>query len=88
VIGGGSLGNPGPSWHVSGDSSPYSAAGTDLRWQTDGTGIFLQNDSGEAFLWATYGSAVTGGGSLGNPGPAWHAKAAGDFNGDGNPDIL
>ena len=49
---------------------------------------FLQNDSGEAFVWATNGAAVTGGGSLGNPGPSWHVKAAGDFNSDGNPDLL
>jgi hypothetical protein len=73
VIGGGSLGNPGRSCHVAGDSNPYGAAGADLRWQTDGTGILVQNDTGEAFLWATNGSAVTGGGSLGNPGPAWQA---------------
>src|SRR5438128_12650930 len=88
VIASDSLGNPGASWHVAGDSSPYAAARADLQWQSDGANILLQNNTGEAFLWATNGSAVTGSGSLGNPGPAWHAKAAGDFNGDGNPDIL
>ena len=31
---------------------------------------------------------MIGGGGAGNPGPSWHAKASGDFNGDGNPDIL
>ena len=88
VVGTASLGNPGPSWHVTGDSSPYAAARADLQWQRDGTDVLLQNDTGEAFLWATNGSAVTGGGSLGNPGPSWHIKASGDFNGDGNPDLL
>ena len=61
VVGGGSVGNPGPSWHVEGDSSPYAAAKADLLWQSDGSDVLLQNDSGEAFLWASNGSAVTGG---------------------------
>jgi serralysin len=26
--------------------------------------------------------------SLGNPGPSWHVKGTGDFNGDGFSDIL
>ena len=25
---------------------------------------------------------------MANPGPSWHAEGAGDFNGDGNADIL
>jgi ELWxxDGT repeat protein len=87
-IASGSPSNPGPSWHVAGDSSPYAAARADLQWQTDGTDILLQNDTGEAFLWTTNGGAVTSSGSLGNPGPSWHLKAAGDFNGDGDPDLL
>jgi ELWxxDGT repeat protein len=88
VTASGSLGNPGPMRHVTGDSSPYAAARADLPWQRDGTDTLLQNDTGEAFLWASNGSAVTGSGSLGNPGPSWHIKASGDFNGDGNPDLL
>ena len=88
VTASGNLGNPGPSWHITGDSSPYAAARADLQWQGDGTDILLQNDTGEAFLWATNGSAVTGGGSFGNPGPSWHPKASGDFSGDGKPSLL
>ena len=70
------------------DSSPYAAANVDLVWQSDRPFIFLQNDNGQTFAWATNGSAVIGGGSPGDPGPSWHAKASGDFNGDGSPDIL
>ena len=36
----------------------------------------FQQDSGEAFVWATNGTALTGGGNLGNPGPDWHEKAS------------
>ena len=88
VIGSASLGNPGPTWHVQPDDGFYQPEHADLPWQTDGGGVvFLQNDSGEAFLWSTNGTLITGGGSLGNPGPDWHVKATGDFNGDGNPDL-
>ena len=34
------------------------------------------------------GTTVIGAASLGNPGPDWHVKGAGDFNGDGFSDIL
>jgi hypothetical protein len=50
--------------------------------------ILLQNDSGEVFLWEMNGVASAGAGSIGNPGPSWHATATGDFNGDGKSDIL
>jgi hypothetical protein len=80
--------NPGPSWHLQRDSNPYLAGNVDLPWQTDTNEIFLQNDTGEASVWVTNGAALTGIGTLGNPGPDWHARATGDFNGDGNPDLL
>ena len=88
VIARGSAGNPGPSWHVRGDSSSFFPGSADLLWQSDRPYIFLQNDDVGAFVWATDGSTVTGGDGPGNPGPSWHVKASGDFNADGNPDIL
>ena len=39
-------------------------------------------------VWGINGTTVTGGGSVGNPGPNWHALGAGDFNGDGRADIV
>jgi hypothetical protein len=64
VIGGGSLGNPGQSWHPirtgNFNANPFS----DILWQ---------NDSGEVVIWLIKGTNVTGGGSLGNPGRSWHA---------------
>ena len=39
----------------------------------DGTrDILWQNDSGVVAIWVMNGTAVIGGGSLGNPGPSWH----------------
>ena len=81
-------GNPGPSWHLQGDSSPYRAGSVDLPWQTDTNVVFFQQDSGKALVWATNGTALTGGKNLGNPGPTWHEKAVGDFNADGGSDIV
>jgi len=60
----------------------------DLPWQTDGTSIFFQNDSGEVAIWEMNGTTVIGGRSLGNPGSSRHVMAIGDFNEDGTRDIL
>jgi FG-GAP-like repeat len=53
---------------------------SDILWQnTDGTpAIWLMNGFNPT------GAAVVGG----NPGPSWHVKDDGDFNGDGKSDIL
>ena len=63
VIGGGSLGNPGQSWHAVGTGDFYGNGLSDIRWQ---------NDSGEVAIWDMNGTTVIGGDSLGNPGPSWH----------------
>jgi len=63
VIGGGSLGNPGPSWHAKGTGD----------FNGDGfSDILFQNDSGEIVLWELNGTSVIGSASIGNPGPTWH----------------
>src|SRR6185437_14241277 len=38
--------------------------------------------------WQINGSAVTGGGAIGNPGSAWTYEGSGDFLGDGGTDLL
>jgi hypothetical protein len=63
-IGGGSLGNPGASWHAlrAGD---YNGDGR--------SDILFQNASGEVDVWLTSGTNVLSSTSLSNPGPSWHA---------------
>ena len=89
IIGAAVVGNPGPSWHAlrTGDFNGDGFA--DILWQ---------NDSGEAAIWETNGTATNGteangtnvivAASLGNPGPDWHILGVGDYNGDGRSDIL
>jgi Calx-beta domain-containing protein/VCBS repeat protein len=79
VIGGGSPGNPGSSWHVKGTGDFNGDARSDILWQ---------NSSGEVVIWEMNGTSVIGGGSLGNPGTSWHAISTGYFNADGFSDVL
>jgi hypothetical protein len=52
-------------------------------------GILWQNSVvGTPALWLMDGLSPTTGSVLPNPGPAWHVVDAGDFNGDGNADIV
>ena len=39
-------------------------------------------------VWEINGTTTIGAAVVGNPGPSWHAKGSGDFNGDGRADIL
>ena len=51
--------------------------------------ILFQNASGQASIWQMDGNTRAGGGAVTpNPGPAWTAVGTGDFDGDGNSDIL
>jgi FG-GAP-like repeat len=56
--------------------------------QSDGTSIFLQDVSGQPMMWEIDGTTVTDGPSLAKPGSGWYIAGIGDFNGDGNSDIL
>ena len=79
VVGGGSLGNPGPSWHAVGTGDFYDNGYSDILWQ---------NDNGAVVIWEMNGTNVVGGGSVGNPGPSWHVIGTGDYYGNGYSDIL
>ena len=51
--------------------------------------ILWQNASGQAAIWDMSGNTLVGGGAvMANPGPSFRAVGAGDFNKDGDPDIL
>ncbi len=79
VIGSGSVGNPGPSWHVIG-SGDYNGDGySDIRFQ---------NSSGEADIWELNGTTVIANGSLGNPGPRWHLEGDSSPYRAGNVDLV
>lgn len=74
------LPNPGAAWHA------VAVGDFDGDQKAD---LLLQNESGQAQIWTTDGTALKGAGLVGpNPGPTWHVKAAVDFNGDGKSDIL
>ena len=48
-----------------------------------------EREHGQAAIWEMNGTHVIGGGPVGpNPGPGWQAIGTGDFNDDGNSDIL
>ena len=64
VIGGASLGNPGPSWHAKGTGDFNGDGRADILWQ---------NDSGEAAIWEMNGTNILAAATIANPGPTWHA---------------
>jgi hypothetical protein len=61
LVGGGSLGNPGPSWHAIATGDFYNNGYSDILWQ---------NSSGAVVIWEMNGSNVVGGRSVGDPGPS------------------
>ena len=61
---GGSLGNPGSSWHAL-RAADYNGDGR--------SDILFQNSSGEVDVWLMSGTNVLSTTSLSNPGPSWHA---------------
>ena len=50
--------------------------------------ILMQNTVGQASIWEMNGDNIIGGGPVADPGPSWEAIGTGDFNNDGNSDIL
>jgi autotransporter-associated beta strand protein len=50
--------------------------------------IAFENTSGTIATWLQSDGAITGGGQIGTPGPAWTEVAMGDVNGDGVSDLI
>jgi uncharacterized repeat protein (TIGR03803 family) len=63
------------------DGTVFEIAGSDdLLWQ---------NTNGQSSIWNMDGNTLVGGGPVStNPGPSWRAVGTGDFNDDGQSDIL
>jgi uncharacterized repeat protein (TIGR03803 family) len=75
--------SPGPSWRVIGTGDFNGDHFSDILWQNTATG--------QASIWETANGSddLLGGGPVSpNPGPAWKAIGTGDFNKDGDSDIL
>ena len=85
VTSGGSAVRPDASWSVAGIGDFNGDGNRDILWRST---------SGQVSLWTMNGSAITGGGDLTSGGAAvrpdatWSIAGIGDFNGDGNSDIL
>jgi hypothetical protein len=79
VLVAGSIGNPGPSWHIKATGDFNGDGFADILWQ---------NDDGSVAIWEMHGTSMIGGAIVANPGASWHAVGTGDFNHDGHADIL
>jgi hypothetical protein len=64
VIGGGSIGNPGPDWHIMGTGDYNNDGKSDILWQ---------NSSGAVAVWEMNGTSAIAAAIIANPGPTWHA---------------
>jgi FG-GAP-like repeat len=89
-------------WDMNGTSVASSAvvANPGLSWKAVGTGdfnddghsdILLQNTNGTVAIWemnGANGTTIADSAVVASPGPNWKVVGTGDFNGDGDPDIL
>src|SRR5262249_5130112 len=82
---GGAVVRPDASWSVAGIGDFNGDGNSDVLWR---------NSSGALAEWLMNGSTISGSGAITSggvpvaPDATWHVVEIGDFNGDGNSDIL
>ena len=75
-----------PAWTVTLDpAAPNGGAQSSADMSVQ---IPLQQESGAVIAWHRTGASTVESSLIGNPGPTWHVKGIGEFNGDGNSDLL
>ncbi len=69
-------------WHVQGVGDFNGDGNSDVLWRQDG--------SGQVYVWEMNGQTVTDEGAVAHAPVTsdWHFQGVGDFNGDGNSDVL
>ena len=68
--------------------APDGTKGTGAFFSGDTSDILLQNTDGTVEVWQMQSATFVSGDVVANPGPHWHVKGTGDFNADGQTDML
>ena len=79
IVGGGTIGNPGPAWTYQGTGQFYGRGASD---------ILFRNQNGQLALWSIQGTSIVASGGVGFATGSNAVVGIGDFFGNGYSDIL